>query len=307
MLMPALKRISSVVLTMLAVSFFVFLAMRLIPGPRSQLVMGDAVSQSSYSMIQEENLDYFQWLVRTLRLDFGKSAFGSQSVSSLILERTGASLILALLSLMLAFFIAWGLSCFFVICSNRVTKAVYECLTLLGMSLPSFVLSLLLVIVFSVNLGWLPSGGYVSPGEDFALFLRSMILPVTACALLHCGLFIRMMVSSMERELGKPYSRQLFAKGLSRSAICRVHIMKNVRGEVFTLLAQSFISLFCSTAAVENIFSIPGLGSLTVSAIARRDVNTLSALVTLGAFVSLIATTFADIVCSADDRRLRKR
>ena len=134
-----------------------------------------------------------------------------------------------------------------------------------------------------------------------------MILPVTACALLHCGLFIRMMVSSMERELGKPYSRQLFAKGLSRSAIVRVHSMKNVRGEVFTLLAQSFISLFCSTAAVENIFSIPGLGSLTVSAIARRDVNTLSALVTLGAFVSLIATTFADIVCSADDRRLRKR
>ncbi len=307
MLMPALKRIFSVVLTMLAVSFIVFLAMRLIPGSRSQLVMGDAVSQSSYSMIQEENLDYFQWLVRTLRLDFGKSAFGSQSVSSLILERTGASLILALLSLMLAFFIAWGLSCFFVICSNRVTKAVYECLTLLGMSLPSFVLSLLLVIVFSVNLGWLPSGGYVSPGEDFALFLRSMILPVTACALLHCGLFIRMMVSSMERELGKPYSRQLFAKGLSRSAIVRVHSMKNVRGEVFTLLAQSFISLFCSTAAVENIFSIPGLGSLTVSAIARRDVNTLSALVTLGAFVSLIATTFADIVCSADDRRLRKR
>lgn len=307
MLMPALKRIFSVVLTMLAVSFIVFLAMRLIPGSRSQLIMGDAVSQSSYSMIQEENLDYFQWIGRTLRLDFGKSAFGSQSVSSLILERTGASLILALLSLMLAFFIAWGLSCFFVICSNRVTKAVYECLTLLGMSLPSFVLSLLLVIVFSVNLGWLPSGGYVSPCEDFALFLRSMILPVTACALLHCGLFIRMMVSSMERELGKPYSRQLFAKGLSRSAIVRVHSMKNVRGEVFTLLAQSFISLFCSTAAVENIFSIPGLGSLTVSAIARRDVNTLSALVMLGAFVSLIVTTFADIVCSADDRRLRKR
>ena len=307
MLMPALKRIFSVVLTMLAVSFIVFLAMRLIPGSRSQLVMGDAVSQSSYSMIQEENLDYFQWLVRTLRLDFGKSAFGSQSVSSLILERTGASLILALLSLLVAFFIAWGLSCFFVICSNRVTKAVYECLTLLGMSLPSFVLSLLLVIVFSVNLGWLPSGGYVSPGEDFALFLRSMILPVTACALLHCGLFIRMMVSSMERELGKPYSRQLFAKGLSRSAIVRVHSMKNVRGEVFTLLAQSFISLFCSTAAVENIFSIPGLGSLTVSAIARRDVNTLSALVMLGAFVSLIVTTFADIAGSADDRRLKKR
>lgn len=307
MLMPALKRIFSVVLTMLAVSFIVFLAMRLIPGSRSQLIMGDAVSQSSYSMIQEENLDYFQWIGRTLRLDFGKSAFGSQSVSSLILERTGASLILALLSLLVAFFIAWGLSCFFVICSNRVTKAVYECLTLLGMSLPSFVLSLLLVIVFSVTLGWLPSGGYVSPGEDFALFLRSMILPVTACALLHCGLFIRMMVSSMERELAKPYSRQLLAKGLSRSAIVRVHSMKNVRGEVFTLLAQSFISLFCSTAAVENIFSIPGLGSLTVSAIARRDVNTLSALVMLGAFVSLIVTTFADIVCSADDRRLRKR
>lgn len=307
MLMPALKRIFSVVLTMLAVSFIVFLAMRLIPGSRSQLIMGDAVSQSSYSMIQEENLDYFQWIGRTLRLDFGKSAFGSQSVSSLILERTGASLILALLSLLVAFFIAWGLSCFFVICSNRVTKAVYECLTLLGMSLPSFVLSLLLVIVFSVTLGWLPSGGYVSPDEDFALFLRSMILPVTACALLHCGLFIRMMVSSMERELAKPYSRQLLAKGLSRSAIVRVHSMKNVRGEVFTLLAQSFISLFCSTAAVENIFSIPGLGSLTVSAIARRDVNTLSALVMLGAFVSLIVTTFADIVCSADDRRLRKR
>ena len=307
MLMPAVKRIISVVLTLLAVSFIVFLAMRLIPGSRSQLILGDAVSQSSYSMIQEENLDYFQWLGRTLRLDFGKSAFGSQPVCSLILERTGASLILALLSLLFAFFIAWVLSCFFVICSNRITKAVYECLTLLIMSLPSFVLSLLLVIVFSVNLGWLPSGGYVSPCEDFALFLRSMILPVTACALLHCGLFIRMMVSSMERELAKPYSRQLFAKGLSRSAIVRVHSMKNVRSEVLTLLAQSFISLFCSTAAVENIFSIPGLGSLTVSAIARRDVNTLSALVMLGAFVSLIVTTFADIACSADDRRLRKR
>ena len=240
-----------------------------------------------------------------VRLDFGQSAFASQSVAQLISSRIGVSLCLAILSLAMALLIAFAVVALALMWPNAFTQALYKTLSTLSLSLPSFVLSLVLVLVFPLGLGVLPSGGYVAAREDFGLWLTHMVLPVLSLGFMHSGLFMRLAFSSLRREEGKSYMRLVAAKGSGRGRALFIHGGGNILGELLTLASQSLVSLFTSSAAVESVFSSPGLGSLTVSAIARRDMATLMALVMLGAFFSALVGALADTAAALRDRRRR--
>ena len=298
-------RLLSLVLTLLIISVVVYAIMLVVPGDRAQLIMGDAVAQSSYSMLSDQRPSYLKWLASVVRLDFGQSAFASQSVAQLISSRIGVSLCLAILSLAMALLIAFAVVALALMWPNAFTQALYKTLSTLSLSLPSFVLSLVLVLVFPLGLGVLPSGGYVAAREDFGLWLTHMVLPVLSLGFMHSGLFMRLAFSSLRREEGKSYMRLVAAKGSGRGRALFIHGGGNILGELLTLASQSLVSLFTSSAAVESVFSIPGLGSLTVSAIARRDMATLMALVMLGAFFSALVGALADTAAALRDRRRR--
>ena len=210
---------------------------------------------------------------------------------------------LAFFSLAFAFLFSSFITGMAVIRKRKSAVLIYETVSLISLSLPSFVISLLLILLFSVKLGLLPSGGFVHFTQDPAGFFKSLILPSLSLGFMHSGLFMRLMKSSLEREMQLSYITLAKAKGLRESAVVIIHAGVNVLNEVLTLGFQSFISIFTSGAAVEYIFSLPGIGALTVSAIGRRDINTVTALVLIGAALSIAASTAADIITFSRTRK----
>ncbi len=170
----------------------------------------------------------------------------------------------------------------------------------MSLSMPSFIFALILILVFSISLGLLPSGGY-DANQPFVY----LVLPSISLAFLHCGLFMRMMKSSLEREMKCDYIKLARAKGLPQWKVIIIHAGKNILSDILPLIFQSFVTLFCASAAVEYIFSVPGLGALAVSAISRRDINTIVALVMLSAFVSVVSSFVADLISLFCYRRLK--
>lgn len=289
MLTLAIRKILSTLATLLLVSVAVYLVMGLVPGSRSQILMGDAVAQSSYEAL-DEGEGYLDWLSSVLHLDFGQSLFGGQSVSSLIAERIPVSLVLSITSLLLAIGFSIGLVALKHLCDRRAVGLAYNSLSLLSLSLPSFVVALVLILLFSVCLGILPSGGWAWGRPE------CLVLPSISLAFIHSGLFMRFLDSAVSRELKRGYALSAASRGLGKARILFAQVAPNLAGEFSTLCLQSLVSLMTSSAAVEYIFSIPGLGSLTVSAIARRDVNTIVAIVMLATALGAVLSVSCDLV-----------
>lgn len=287
------------ILTLVGVSLVVYIAITFLPGSRAQLIMGDGVAESSYQSLHTQETGYFEWLWRILHLDFGHSSFGGQDVASLVAGRIPASLQLALLSIIVALAISTCVVGLSLLHRNAFTTFLYEGLSLASLSLPSFIVALSMILVFSVSLGLLPSGGYVrftlSPMDCIA----SLAMPAVCLGFIHSGLLMRMMHSSLERELRRSYVTLARAKGLGECRVIGIHAGVNILGEMTTLTAQSLVTIFSSSAALEYVFSIPGLGALAVTAIARRDMPTLAAIVMLAAFLSLVTSFICDCVNEA--------
>lgn len=289
-----IKRLLSLVLTLFLVSAAVYAIASAIPGQRSQILMGDAVTSYS-SGIQDEWPGYFDWLSRVLRLDFGRSAFGSQDVCSLIASRIPLTAVLSLISLALALAISLSMTALVRLDRSRLSRFLYNTVSTGSMSLPSFILALLLILVFAVALGLLPSGGYVPFSADPVRCIRSLILPSFSLALIHCGLIMRITDSALEREERRAYVSSARSRGLGEWRIVGIHEGVNILGELAAVSMQSLAGLFTSSAAVEYIFALPGLGSLTVEAVGRRDVPTIVALVLLGTLVSAVCGAIGDL------------
>lgn len=287
------------ILTLLGVSLVVYVAITFLPGSRAQLIMGDGVAESSYQSLHTQETGYFEWLWRILHLDFGHSSFGGQDVASLVAGRIPASLQLALLSLIVALAISTCVVGLSLLHRNAFTTFLYEGLSLASLSLPSFIVALSMILVFSVSLGLLPSGGYVRFTQSPMDCIASLAMPAVCLGFIHSGLLMRMMHSSLERELRRSYVTLARAKGLGEGRVMGIHAGVNILGEMTTLSAQSLVTIFSSSAALEYVFSIPGLGALAVTAIARRDMPTLAAIVMLAASLSLVTSFICDCVNGA--------
>ena len=204
------------ILTLLGVSLVVYVAITFLPGSRAQLIMGDGVAESSYQSLHTQETGYFEWLWRILHLDFGRSSFGGQDVASLVAGRIPASLQLALLSLIVALAISTCVVGLSLLHRNAFTTFLYEGLSLASLSLPSFIVALSMILVFSVSLGLLPSGGYVRFTQSPMDCIASLAMPAVCLGFIHSGLMMRMMHSSLERELRRSYVTLARAKGLDK-------------------------------------------------------------------------------------------
>ena len=172
MLRECIGKLLSAVLLLLIVSLIVYCIVSILPGERSHIIFGDGVGEESYALINSDVPSYVQWLGRVLRLDFGVSSFASQSVASLIAQRIPLSLTLAFFSLVFAFVFSFFITGMAVIRKKKSAVLIYETVSLVSLSLPSFVISLLLILLFSVKLGLLPSGGFVHFSQNPFSLLR---------------------------------------------------------------------------------------------------------------------------------------
>lgn len=273
-----LKRLLSVIPVLFVVSTIVFLILQLTPGDPALVILGDEASQEDVDNLREQlglnrpiHEQYLSWIFNALRGDLGESFYMNKSVVEAILSHIGPTISLGILSLLIAIILAIPMGIIAARRKGTVTDQSVMVFSLLGMSIPNFLLSLFLILIFSVSLRWLPVAGYQPLSEGLWEHLRFLILPAIALGTAHAALIARMTRSSMLEVLNANYIKTARAKGVKERWVIYKHALRNAFLPILTVAGQSFLSLMGGTAIVETIFTIPGIGQLIVNGVMRRD------------------------------------
>jgi peptide/nickel transport system permease protein len=247
---------------------------------------------------------YAHWLGGVVRLDLGLSSNGLP-VAELLALRMGPTVSLALFSLALSVLIAIPLGMAAALRKGRLADLACSLGALAGVSVPSFLLGLLLILVFAVKLRWFPAAGYVPPSAGLRAHLYSIALPGFALALMYAALLMRVTRASLLGILGSDYIRAARSKGAGELPLALRHALPNALPPVLTVLGQGFIGALTGAAVLESVFGIPGIGALTVASISRRDLPVIQAVVLLFALINQGLNLVVDLLCALADPRIR--
>jgi len=306
------KRFGTLIATLLVASLVVFLVLEVLPGDPAAMMLGINAREDTLAALRAElGLDrpawlrYLLWLVGLVQGDFGKSYTYSVPVAELILERVAISLPLALMAITLSTALAIPLGVLAAARRNRSADVLVGIFAQLGVAVPNFWFAILLILLFSVSLGWLPAGGFAGWDAGVWPALKSLILPTIALALPQAAILTRVTRSSVLEQLGEDYLRTARAKGLSRGAALWGHAVRNGLIPVVTIMGLQFSFLLAGTIIIENVFYLPGLGRLLFQAIAQRDLIVVKDLVVLLAGTVVVVNFIVDMLYAVLDPRLR--
>lgn len=179
--------------------------------------------------------------------------------------------------------------------------------SLFGVSLPDFLLGLLLMLLFAVQLGWFPSSGYVPLSDGLLAHIRSITLPSVALGFTYSALMMRMTKSAMYDALYKDYIKFARAKGVSASGVVMIHALKNASVKLLTIVGQAIVGMLSGAAVIETLFMIPGVGQLIVLSISRRDYEVIQAIVLLVAVINVLIMLLVDILYGLIDPRIKMK
>jgi peptide/nickel transport system permease protein/oligopeptide transport system permease protein len=299
-----LRRLAFLPPMALIISAVVFFSMRLIPIDPAELVVGPYASAEQRVLATHEvGLDrpipvqFAIYLDRIAHGDFGRSLKSGKKITELIHDTVPNTLLLGGLSLGLAYLIAIPLGVIAAVRQNSWVDQSAMGFALLGISLPNFWLGLLLVLLFAVNLRWLPATGSGTAAH--------LILPAITLGLQYTAIVARMTRSSVLEVLRQDFVRTLHAKGLRPRRIISLHVLKNAVIPVISLLGLHVGSIVGGSVIVETIFAWPGMGAMLVNAITQRDYPVVQASLTLLGIAVLAANLLADMLYSFTDRRIR--
>jgi len=309
------RRLLQVPLVLLVVTLTIFLVVRATPGDPAQIMLGMQTSPDAVAAIRKEyHLDrslpmqYLIWLGDVVQGDFGRSMRLNTSVLTLLAERFTVSLQLATAAMVFALLVAvpFGI----IAALRRNTWIDYFCTgyTVMGFALPNFALALILIWIFSVNLGWFPITGIGSrelADQSWWGWLAPFVLPAVALGTLQTALFTRLLRSSMIDVLSQDYLRTARAKGLMPSTIILVHALKNAMIPFVTMVAIQFGYLIGVQVTIEYIFAIPGMGTAVLNAVISRDFPVIQGFTLVIAGFFLLANIIADLLYSLLDPRIR--
>lgn len=294
---------------LLGVTLGTFALIHLAPGDPAKLSLGlRATPQAVATLRHELGLDkpilqqYVDFVTRAVRLDFGQSITQKDSVGALIGRRLSATMQLTLYGSILSVLIALPLGVLSAIRRNRLADHSTRVVTMVAFAMPPFWLGLLLVLVFNVKLGWLPSSGY---GEGIAGRLESLTLPAVVLALGLVPLLLRTLRSSMIEALGSDFVESARALGFSERRVVVKHALRTSLVSMVTVLGLNVAYLLGGIVVIENVFVIPGLGSLLVQATVSRDYPVVQALALVFAAMVVAVNIATDIVYARLDPRVR--
>lgn len=306
------RRLAGAVPVLFLVSLMTFGLMRLVPGDPAIVIAGQDATQAEIALVRLqlglEQPWYRQlgaWYARLLHGDFGESFTLGRSVAVAMAERAPVTLGLSLYALGLTLSAGITSGVVAAVRHNTWLDGLLMCLALIGVSLPNFWLGIMSIFLFAVTLGWLPSGGYVPFGEDPVGWLRSMTLPAISLAVLQVGLLARMTRSSMLEVLGQDYIRTAHAVGVPPARIIAKYAMRNALVPIVTVIGIVFSLMLAGTVVIETVYSLPGIGRLVVSAIARRDYPVIQGTLLLVAVTSVVLNMLVDVFYAVIDPRVR--
>jgi peptide/nickel transport system permease protein len=294
------------------VALLVFLMLRLTPGDPAAVIAGDTATPEQVSEIRGKlglnrpiAEQFLIWAGRGLRGDFGESLFFKKPVAELIRQRIEPTLSLASATIVLAVLIAVPLG---VLAAHRHGTLLDRCLmgfSVLGFSVPVFVIGYLLIYLLAIKVNWLPVQGYRRLGENVADWALHLVLPSLTLAVIYVALIARMTRASMIEVLGEDYIRTARAKGLSNRVILIRHALRNAAIPIVTVIGIGIALLIGGVVVTESVFNIPGLGRLTVDAVLARDYPVIQAIILLFSFVYVVINMVIDIAYSSLDPRIR--
>jgi len=306
------RRLLSTIPVLLIVAVLVFLMLRLTPGDPAAILAGDAASSEQIAAIRASlGLDrsilvqFGIWASNLLQGDFGSSYFYKMEVTQLIGQRIEPTLALATLTILIAVVVSVPLG---VIAAWRFGGWFDRALmgfSVMGFSIPVFVLAYILIWILSLKLGWFPVQGYRRLADGFWPFLYHLILPAITLSVIYIALIARVTRASVLEALGEDYIRTARAKGLPESRVLVRHALANAAVPIATVIGIGVALLIGGVVVTESVYAIPGLGRLTVDAVLARDFPTIQAVILLFSFAYVLVNLLVDLSYVFFDPRIR--
>jgi peptide/nickel transport system permease protein len=307
-----LRRLSLLIPVLLVVGVIAFGLIHITPGDPATIMAGEEASPQQIQEMRERlGLDeplpsqFISWFANAARLDFGESIFLRQPVTEAMAERVQPTVLLTLYSLALALCIAIPAGVIAAVRRNSIIDRALMVVSISGAAIPNFFFGIVLILFFSVILGWLPVGGYVDIGDNPIEHLKRMVLPTIALGFATAGLLARMVRSTMLDVLREDYVRTAYAKGLAERHVILRHALRNALIPAMTILGISFANLLSGAIVVETVFSLPGMGRLVVTSITRRDFPVIQGTVMVIATIQVVVMLLIDILYVYIDPRIR--
>jgi peptide/nickel transport system permease protein len=297
---------------LLVVGVVVFLIARFTPGDPIRVLLGeDARPEQVQALRQLHGLDaplpvqFGLWLSRALRGDLGRSLFNRLPVTRTIWQHVGPTMMLSSMALGVALVIGIPIGIASAVYRNSWLDQASLSLVMLGAAVPSFWLGLTLIVVFAVNLGWLPSSGFRPPDEGLWRSVRYMILPAIALGVPNSALIIRFVRGSLLDVIATDYVRTARAKGLAERAVIFRHALRNALVPILTVVGLTFAALMGGAVVTETVFSIPGIGQLVVQSVLRRDYPVIQGVTLIVAASYVLINLLVDVLYLVVDPRVK--
>ncbi len=313
-----LKKTATLIITLFLVSVLAFLAFQIIPGDVVTSILGtEATPEREEALREELGLDrppverYLRWAGGVLRGDLGVSYRYSKNmnemmpVSELIGDKLPVTLLLAFFSLILTVLVAIPLGVLWAGTKNRFLDGFLNVLTQTSMAVPAFFLGILVTYLFGILFKAFIPGAYVSYKKDFGAFVSYMIFPAIAIAIPKIGMTARFLRNATLTELGSDYVRTAKSKGVEDGPILFKHVLRNAMLPVVTFLGMIIAEVVAGSIVVEQVFSLPGIGRLLISAISTRDFPVVEILILYITMVVIIVYFVVDIIYRELDPRIR--
>ncbi len=297
---------------LVVVGIVVFTLIHITPGDPAAVILGPEASQEDVERLREQlglneplPIQFVDWFVNALRLDFGDSLFLGIPVTSALLDRAQPTLLLTLYAMTLQILIGIPAGVIAATRRNSVLDRVLMILSVGGAAIPTFFMGILLIILFAVAFRWLPAGGFIEITEDPIQHFKYMIMPAFALGVSSAGLLARLVRSSMLDVLREDYIRTAHAKGLRERRVVVGHALRNALIPAITVIGTSLGGLLGGAVVTETVFNIPGMGRLVVQSIARRDFPVIQGAVMTIAGIYVLANLLVDVLYVYIDPRLR--
>lgn len=307
-----IRRVLETIPVLLVVAIVVFSIVHLSPGDPARVILGDMATEDEVVRLQESMglhrpivVQFGDWLGSAVQGDLGESIFLNRPVLTAVVERVEPTLVLALMSLVIAVVLGIATGVLAAINHNRFSDGFFSMVALIGVSVPNFWLGLILILVFAVQLGWLPPAGYQPIGEGLAGSLRYLFLPAVTLGVSQAAIISRITRSSLLDILQEDFVRTATAKGLPGYVVILKHALRNSLVPVITVIGLVLAALLGGAVVVETVFAVPGLGRLVITSIARRDYPVIQGAVLIVTTVYVLVNLVVDLLYVAVDPRIR--
>lgn len=306
-----LYRIALAIPILFVVTFLTFFLVSLIPGNAAIAILGQNATPTSIAALNKQlglnqsiPAQYFHWIDHAIHGDFGVSLYSGENVSTLVSQRILPSLSIGVLATLIAAILGVATGMFAAVRGGWLARLL-DAASLLGISLPNFWIALLLVVFVVGRLHMFPSFGYVAPTSSVSGWIDHLALPVAALAVAGVAMIAKQTRNAMCEALSRDFIRFMQANGISRQSLIFRHGLRYSAVPIISAVTATFINLFGGTVALEQVFAIPGLGSLVATAAVQHDLVVIQGAVLVYTLIILAATLIADVLYGVLDRRIK--